>query len=269
LHDVVMRKRRNQQLSTELEKLKTAVLRLREKERVLDFATQVQKIANDERGATTDRSQWHVGDEDKSLTEQALPRLKDAVAKARRDFSDAAADAEGDLMCVRLRSPVVSPPRDPKAANASASPAPSSDDDSPIVDAVVDAVQKLESRGHFGPFAAVLGHQLFRDATRPTSGSLVLPSDRFVPFLNGGPLNRSSTLPDTQGLIIALGGAPVELVLGHDMDVQCLQVNLEPRYVLRVYERFVLRIKELDAVCKIVKGVPCLDHAFQPRKGSS
>jgi uncharacterized linocin/CFP29 family protein len=132
-----------------------------------------------------------------------------------------------------------------------------------IVTAVVNAVQRLETKGQFGPFALVLGHDLFTLATDP-SGSLVLPSDRFVPFLQGGPLHRSSTIPPGEGVVVALAGDPVELVLGCDMDVQFLQVTVEPRYVLRVYERFVLRIKELDAVCKITTG-PCLKHGFTPR----
>ena len=48
---------------------------------------------------------------------------------------------------------------------------------------------------------------------------------------------------------MALGGQPIELVLASDIDVRFLQATLEPRYVLRVFERLVLRIKELDAVC--------------------
>jgi uncharacterized linocin/CFP29 family protein len=121
----------------------------------------------------------------------------------------------------------------------------------PIVDAVIRAVEKLESHGHFGPFATVLGHELFRLATTPTNPSLVLPTDRITPFLEGGPLLRSGSLDNDEGLVVALGGSPVELVLGTDLDIDYLQRTLEPRYVIRVYERFVLRIKELDAVCGI------------------
>lgn len=128
---------------------------------------------------------------------------------------------------------------------------------SPIVDAIIESVQKLERHGHFGPFAVVLGQRLFRLATTPTNPSLVLPTDRIVPFLDGGQLLRSGTLEDSDGVVVALGGSPVELVLDNDIDIDYLQRTLEPRYVVRVYERFVLRIKELDAVCKITDGGKC------------
>jgi hypothetical protein len=51
--------------------------------------------------------------------------------------------------------------------------------------------------------------------------------------------------------VVALGGQPIELVLARDVDLSFLQVTIEPRYVLRVFERFVLRIKELDSVCRL------------------
>jgi uncharacterized linocin/CFP29 family protein len=118
---------------------------------------------------------------------------------------------------------------------------------SDIVDATVRAVEQLEAEGHYGPFACVLGHKLFRLATKP-SKSLVLPSDRMTPFLNG-PLLRSSTIPETKGLVIALAGNPVDLVVATDITVKFLQLSVEPRYVFRVYERMALRVKQLGAVC--------------------
>jgi uncharacterized linocin/CFP29 family protein len=139
----------------------------------------------------------------------------------------------------------------------------------PVVDAVITAVQKLEGRGHFGPFAVVFGDVLFQEATSPTGTAAVLPSQSILPFLQGGDLHRSSTIPPGDGLVIALGGAPIELVVSADMDVKFLQASLEPRYVLRVYERFVLRIKELDAVCRLTRDARLMDPAFVPRKANS
>jgi uncharacterized linocin/CFP29 family protein len=139
----------------------------------------------------------------------------------------------------------------------------------PVVDAVIAAVQKLERRGHFGPFAAVFGDVLFQEATSPAGSASVLPSQSILPFLQGGDLHRSSTIPAQDGVVIALGGAPVELVVGADMDIKFLQVSLEPRYVLRVYERFVLRIKELDAVCRLTRDKDLVDEKFVPKKANS
>ena len=139
----------------------------------------------------------------------------------------------------------------------------------PIVSAVIRAVEKLERRGHFGPFAAVFGHELFSEATGPAGSAAVLPTERFVPFLAGGEVYRSSALPPGEGVVVALGGEPIELVLGADMDLKFLQVTPEPRYILRVYERFVLRIKELDAVCRVTKTGPCVKEGFSPHKAET
>lgn len=121
-----------------------------------------------------------------------------------------------------------------------------------MVRGVVEAIDALEGKGHYGPFAIVLGQELFEAAHTPNQGSLVLPSDRILPFLDSGPLLRSSTLPQNQGVVLALGGAPVEVVVASDLNVRFVQMTLEPRYVLRISERFVLRIKEPKAVCKLL-----------------
>lgn len=118
-----------------------------------------------------------------------------------------------------------------------------------IVTAVVDAVERLEARGHYGPFACVLGDDLFLRANTP-SRSLVLPSDRIMPFLNG-PLLRSSTVPREKGLVVALAGNPIDLVVATDITVKYLQLTIEPRYVFRVYERIALRVKQPGAVCAL------------------
>jgi uncharacterized linocin/CFP29 family protein len=171
---------------------------------------------------------------------QALTDLEDAYAQAE-------AAGEDQLMCVGV------------------GPDPTGGD---MVDGVVDAIQRLEARGHFGPFAVVLGHKLFRAATTPTA-SLVLPTDRIAEFLDGRRVLRSGVLPPDRGVVVALGGQPIELVLANDIDVRFLQATLEPRYVLRVFERLVLRIKELDAVCGITSNDLLLTPGFVPRRALS
>jgi len=120
-----------------------------------------------------------------------------------------------------------------------------------LVGAVADAIGRLEAQGHFGPFAVVLDQNLFLVAQTPTS-VLVLPQDRILPFLGGGPLLRSSTLDVAigvgSGVVVALGGEPVELVIATDVCVQFLQVTDEPNFVFRVCEKMALRIKESEAI---------------------
>jgi uncharacterized linocin/CFP29 family protein len=128
-----------------------------------------------------------------------------------------------------------------------------------LVAAVSACIGKLEGNGHFGPFAVALGQELFLAAQTPNRGSLVLPQDRIIPFLGGGPLLRSSTLPDNKGVVVALGGAPVELVIATDVSVNFLQVAPDPMFVFRVYEKMALRIKETDAIVALVP--PAADPA--------
>jgi uncharacterized linocin/CFP29 family protein len=120
-----------------------------------------------------------------------------------------------------------------------------------LVRAIADAIGRLEARGHFGPFAVVLDQNLFLLAQTPTA-FLVLPQDRILPFLGGGPLLRSSTLDVAvgvgSGVVVALGGEPVELVVATDVCVQFLQVTAEPVFVFRVCEKMALRIKEPEAI---------------------
>jgi uncharacterized linocin/CFP29 family protein len=125
------------------------------------------------------------------------------------------------------------------------------DDAEALVRGVSEAISKCEAAGHFGPFALVLGRTLFETAQTPNKGSLVLPQDRIVPFLEGGSLHRSSLIPDAQGVLVALGGTPVELVVATDMSLNFLQVTPDPMFVFRVFEKVVLRIKEPGAIVRL------------------
>lgn len=124
-------------------------------------------------------------------------------------------------------------------------------DDGPSVFAdVVHAIQLLEGNGHHGPFACVMGDQLFTAVTRPVPNSMVLPRDSILPFLDG-PLLRSSTLPRNKAVIVALRGAPVEIVVPSDISVNYLQTTMDAEHVFRVRQKFVLRVKEPTAIATI------------------
>jgi uncharacterized linocin/CFP29 family protein len=117
-----------------------------------------------------------------------------------------------------------------------------------LVGAVSGAIGQLEALGQFGPFAVVLGEVLFNFAQTPDRRSLVLPQDRIIPFLGGGSLLRSSTLLPPRGVVVALGAAPVELIVAADMSLQCLQITTDPVFLFRVFERIALRIKDTNAI---------------------
>lgn len=131
-----------------------------------------------------------------------------------------------------------------------------------LVESVVTCIAKLEDGGHFGPFACVFSTRLYEAACTPTQ-NLVLPRDRILPFVDGQ-LYRSGTLfgsdvggHDTRsyGLVVALGGSPIELVVAADMGVNLLQTSLEPRWVFRVSERIALRIKQLGSIA-VIAAIP-------------
>lgn len=117
-----------------------------------------------------------------------------------------------------------------------------------LVSHVSAAVGGLEAQYHLGPFACVLDPVYFAAVQTPQPSSLVLPQDRILPFLGGGALVRSSTLRPKTGLLIALGGEPIDLVVGTDISVNFLQVTEDPLFVFRVYEKIVLRIKQPTAI---------------------
>lgn len=114
-----------------------------------------------------------------------------------------------------------------------------------IVSAVVTAIRTLEDALNPAPFACVLGNTLFDRAHDP-SDSLVLPADRITPLLKGGPLLRSGRMDTDTGIVVSLAGNAIDVVVGTPPTVQFLQRKEDARFLFRVYERFVLRIRSKD-----------------------
>ena len=129
-----------------------------------------------------------------------------------------------------------------------------------VVSAVVDAIQRLEDRLHPSPFACVLGNDLFNTVHEP-SPSLVLPADRITPLLKGGLLLRSGKMNKSAGVVISLAGNAVDIVVGTPPTVQFLQRMTDAKFLFRVYERFVLRIR--DAATPPVAGFRIRPTAHQ------
>jgi Encapsulating protein for peroxidase len=129
-----------------------------------------------------------------------------------------------------------------------------------LVTGITEAISDLENQGHFGPFAVVLSQDLFSIAQTPLNilvraSPSYVPQDRILPFLGGGPLLRSSALLNGYGVVVARGGAPIELVVAADVSFEFLQrteVKEDPYFMFRVYEKVSLRIKEQDAIVALV-----------------
>jgi uncharacterized linocin/CFP29 family protein len=123
-----------------------------------------------------------------------------------------------------------------------------------LISGVSQAIRQLKRRGQYGPFAIVLGQDLYLIAQTPDLRSFDLPQDRIIPFLGGGPLLRCSLLEGGSGVVIALGGAPAEIVVAPDMSVEFLHIDADETFVLRVFEKIALRIKEYGAIVSLQAG---------------
>jgi uncharacterized linocin/CFP29 family protein len=122
-----------------------------------------------------------------------------------------------------------------------------------LVAAVADALVQLETAGYIGSYVLVLGQTLFTDANTPSAGSLVLPKDRLDKLLAGGPVHRSSVLPKDHGLLMSLGGEPMDRAVAVAPKFEFLRIEDNETRVCRVFERFALRLKEKDSVIKLVR----------------
>ena len=122
-----------------------------------------------------------------------------------------------------------------------------------LVASVADALVELETAGYIGSYVLVLGQTLFTDANTPSAGSLVLPKDRLEKLLAGGPVHRSSVLPKDQGLLMSLGGEPMDRAVAVAPKFEFLRIENNETRVCRVFERFALRLKEKDSVIKLVR----------------
>ena len=124
-----------------------------------------------------------------------------------------------------------------------------------LLSAISRGITTLEDHGYVGPYALALGNKLFVTSETPSPGSLVLPSDRIRPLIEG-PLVRTGTLPALTGVLLSLAGKPVEIVVAQEIHATFLQVSAEPRWIYRVSERFVLRVKEPKSIVAIVLPPP-------------
>ena len=116
-----------------------------------------------------------------------------------------------------------------------------------LVAAVATAVMVLETDSHPGPFGCILGGRAFVAAYTPEPGGMILPADRITPIL-GGPLLRSGVMPSDVGIVVSLAGGDIDLVVATPPKAQFLQLTPDAKFIFRVYEKFMLRIKDFTAI---------------------
>lgn len=122
-----------------------------------------------------------------------------------------------------------------------------------LVERVAEALVTLEGNGYIGSYVLVLGQTLFTDANTPTPGSMVLPKDRIEGLLAGGPVHRSSVLDTNEGLLLSLGGEPMDRAIAVAPKFEFMRIGASEIRECRVFERFALRLKEKESVVKLVR----------------
>jgi hypothetical protein len=124
-----------------------------------------------------------------------------------------------------------------------------------LVGAVAEAVVRLENAGYIGSYVLILGQTLFAEANTPSTGSMVLPTDRIKNLLEleqDQHVHRSSVLDDEMGVLLSLGGAPMDRAVAINPTFEFLRIGEHERRMCRVFERFALRLKEKDSVIKLI-----------------
>lgn len=115
--------------------------------------------------------------------------------------------------------------------------------------AVAQAIALLVEQGQGGPYALVLNTAEFADTYAPLPSTLITTADRIkgvVTWFFG-----SGAVPAKKGLVLSLGGDPVDLVVGVDAITEYVQTDVLGRARFRVFERFAVRVKDATALVRL------------------
>jgi len=120
--------------------------------------------------------------------------------------------------------------------------------------AVAQGYSVLQGNGQYGPYALVLQTTPYADTYAPLPDTLILTADRLKPLMTAG-FFGTGTLPSGSeprffGLLVSLGGNPMDLVVGLDATTAFMQQDTDGAFRFRVVERFALRLKDITAVIR-------------------
>jgi uncharacterized linocin/CFP29 family protein len=132
-------------------------------------------------------------------------------------------------------------------------------DNTGLMQAIVDAINSLENNGYVAPYVCVFGREPFQAAFAPIKGSTVLPRDRIEPLIGRELLHASGIdIPpegsgltekwQSRGVVLSMADEPIDLALAVEATLEFRQVGLDGKYMFSVFERFALRIKDVQAI---------------------
>jgi hypothetical protein len=135
-----------------------------------------------------------------------------------------------------------------------------------LMEAIVGAINSLENNGYVAPYVCVFGRNPFEAAFESIPHSTVLPRDRIEPLIGRELLHASGIdiLPQSpdlyvptpeaeeewrsRGVLLSMANDPIDLALAAEATPEFRQVDMQGHYVFSVFERFALRIKDVNAI---------------------
>jgi uncharacterized linocin/CFP29 family protein len=145
-------------------------------------------------------------------------------------------------------------------------------DNKGLMSAIVKAIDSLEESGYVAPYVCVFGRHPFEAAHEPIDNSTTLPRDRLEPLIGRELLHASAIdvppeefvgytrISDeswrSRGVLLSLAGDAVDLAIAAEATPEFMYVDVQGHYVFSVFERFTLRIKDLNAVVALQFQAP-------------
>jgi uncharacterized linocin/CFP29 family protein len=117
-------------------------------------------------------------------------------------------------------------------------------------DAVAEAYGRLQRQGHNGPYALALHSSVYADCFAPVQNMPSVPADQIRQLVSLG-MFGTGALPPNTGVVVSVGGNSMDLVVGMEPATEVLQQDEDGFYRFRVFERFVLRVKDKTAVIRL------------------
>jgi hypothetical protein len=138
---------------------------------------------------------------------------------------------------------------------------------------IINAINALENSGYVVPYVCVFGRKPFQEAFTPINNSTVLPRDRIEPLIGRELLHASgiditphqpgwymnpniATEWPNRGVLVSLANEPIDLAVAVEATAEFRQVDEEGRFVFSVFERFALRIKDVNAIAPLLFDFP-------------
>jgi uncharacterized linocin/CFP29 family protein len=118
--------------------------------------------------------------------------------------------------------------------------------------AVARAYSMLQARSHTGPYGLLLAADEYAAAFQLPKGALVDAADRLAGLVHA--LYGTGAMPNGRGLLVSVGGDSIDLVIGSDPTVAAVGVDAGDRFRFRVFERFVVRLKDPTACVRLDLG---------------